>query len=198
MTKIITKKILLAISLFFIIFSCSKEQINPAIKISKKEEINTLPSWVLNPDVENGVGEVGIASPSKGGMKFQIRRALMDGRANIATKIQSEISRVTKEALRESLVNEVNDVQQVFTQATKEVVKNIPLSGVGQINRYVSEDGTLYVHVVLKNEDYSQYLANSQKIYQDRLKSSSIASNNLNESQEAVKEMFEELEKERK
>ena len=85
----------------------------------------------------------------------------MDAKANIAAAIQSEISRVTKDAMREAKVNDVNDVEEVFSQATKEVVKNMPMSGVRRINIHQAKDKTLYVHMVLKNEDYSKYIKNS-------------------------------------
>lgn len=187
--------LLLASSL--LISSCAKKLPNPALAKIEKNNLGDLPSWVLSPEVEGGVAGVGIASKSRGGFNFQIRRAEMDAKANIATTIQSEISRVTKDALRESNVNDVNDVEQVFSQATKEVVKNMPLSGATRINIHKGDDGTLYVHMILKNKDYSSYLKNSQKVYEDRLRAANLGRDNINKSQEAVKELFDELEKER-
>ncbi len=192
------KYLLLPLVLSLFIFSCAKDTSkNPALSKIDKNNLDNLPDWVLSPEVESGVAGVGIASKSKGGFKFQVRKAEMDAKANIATTIQSEISRVTKEALREADVNGVNDVEQVFSQATKEVVRNMPLSGATRINIYKDNDGTLYVHMILKNKNYSQYLRNSQKIYEDRLKAAGLARDNLDKSQEAVKELFDELEKER-
>ncbi len=193
------KKILLFATIIssLLISSCAKKPVNPALAKIKKENLSHLPDWVLSPEVEDGVAGVGIASKSRGSFKFQIRKAEMDAKANIATTIQSEISRVTKEALRESNVNDVNDVEEVFSQATKEVVKNMPLSGATRINIHQGNDGTLYVHMILKNKDYGKYLKNSQKVYQDRLKAANLGRDNLDKSQEAVKELFEELEEER-
>lgn len=193
----IISALLVTISLIFTA-SCSHKPDNPALAKIKSENLKHLPDWVLSPEIENGVAGVGIASKSRGGFKFQIARAQMDAKANIATTIQSEISRVTKEALRESNVNDVNDVEQVFSQATKEVVKNMPLSGATRINIHQGDDGTLYVHMMLKNKDYSKFLRNSQKVYEDRLRAANLGRDNLDKSQEAVKELFDELERERK
>ena len=175
-----------------------KAPVNPALSKIKKENLGKLPKWVLNPEVEGGVAGVGIASKSRGGFKFQIKKAEMDAKANIATTIQSEISRVTKEALREANINDINDVEQVFSQATKEVVKNMPLSGVTRLDIHQGEDGTLYVHMILRDKDYSRYLRNSQRLYQDRLNAANLGRENLGKSQDAVKDLFDELEEERK
>ena len=190
------KKLLLILPLF-VILSCSKPVISSLGSNSNTQNISELPKWVIDPEVQDGVAAVGIASPSVGGIKFQIPQAEIDAKANIASAINSEISRITKDALREAKVGEVNDVEQVFSQATKEVVKNMPLSGVKRINIYQAKDGTLYIRMVLKNADYSKYLQNSQKMYENRLKQANLSRENLDKSQEAVKGLFEELEKER-
>jgi hypothetical protein len=51
--------------------------------------------------------------------------------------------------------------------------------------------------MVLKNDDYSKYLQNSQKLYEARLKQANLSRDNLNKADEAVKSLFEELDKER-
>lgn len=173
-------------------FACAK-------KGGKKDagNLSNLPAWVLDPSVPEGVAGVGIASPSVGGIKFQLPKAELDAKANIAATVQSEISRVTKEALREAKVNDVNDVEDFFTQATKEVVKDLPLSGVKRINIYQAADGTLYVQMVLTNTDYSKFLENSERTFANRLKKSGLARDNINKSEAASKAIFDELEKER-
>lgn len=174
--------------------SCASKKIEP-----KKEtgELSDLPSWVLDPNVEGGIAAVGIASPSRGGIKFQIPKAEMDAKANIASIIESEVSRVTKEALRSSKINDVDDVDDFFSQATKDVVKNIPLSGVKRINIAKDKEGNLYVHMILKNEDYSDFLASSENSLMKKLKSAKMARENINESEKAAKTIFDELESER-
>lgn len=176
-------------------FACAKKETPKNLNV--KNDLSSLPSWVLDPSVPDGVGAVGIASPSQGGIKFQLPKAELDAKANIAATIQSEISRITKDSLRSARVNDNDDVEEFFAQATKEVVKNLPLSGVKRLNIFKSEDGTLYVHMVLKNDDYTKFLQNSERTFQARLAKSKLGRENINQSQAATKELFDELEKER-
>jgi hypothetical protein len=189
-------KILLALSIAVLSFSsaCSHKDGKAVVK---NDNLSGLPAWVLDPNVEDGIAGVGIASPSKGGIKFQIPVAELDAKANIASIIQSEMSRVTKNALRSADVNGNDDVETFFSQATKEVVKNLPLSGVKRINIFKGDDGTLYVHMLLKNEDYSEFLQNSAKNLQADLKKSGLSRENINKSEQASKAIFDELDKER-
>jgi len=186
-----------SIALLVMIASCSAKKEESKTKAAVSV-LDNLPSWVIDPSVETGVAAVGIASPSAGGIKFQIPKAEMDAKANIAATIQTEISRVTKNALRESNVNNVNDVEQFFTQATKEVVKDLPLSGAKRLNMFQSEDGTLYIRMVLTESDYSKFLENSEKSFTAGLKQSKMGRENINASEQASKAIFDELEKERK
>lgn len=188
--KIILALIIAALSLSF---ACAKKE-KPEVK---NNNLSNLPSWVIDPSVPDGVGGVGIASPSKGGIQFQIPKAELDAKANIAATIQSEISRITKNSLRSAKVNENDDVEEFFAQATKEVVKDLPLSGVKRINMFKSEDGSLYIQMVLKNEDYSKFLENSEKTFAARSSKSKLGRDNINKTQAATKELFDELEKER-
>lgn len=175
--------------------SCAKEE--QATTKNVGSELSNLPAWVIDPSVKDGVGGVGIASPSRGGIKFQIPKAELDAKANIASAIQSEISRVTKDSLRSAKVNENDDVEEFFAQATKEVVKDLPLSGVKRLNIFKAEDGTLYIHMALTNEDYSKFLENSQKTFEARLAKSNLARASIDKTQAATKELFDELDRER-
>ncbi len=184
-----------AITALSLSFSCGHKTETP--NINAKNELSNLPNWVIDPSVENGVGGVGIAAPSKGGLQFQIPKAELDAKANIAATIQSEISRITKNSLRSAQVNGADDVEEFFAQATKEVVKNLPLSGVKRVNMFKSPDGTLYIQMVLKNEDYSKFLEASEKTFAARAAKSNLGRENITKTQAATKELFDELEKER-
>ncbi len=174
--------------------SCAKKS---SVSANPKSELANLPNWVIDPSVKDGVGAVGIASPSKGGIKFQLPKAELDAKANFAATIQSEVTRVSKNSMRSAKVNDDDDVEEFFSQATKEVVKNLPLSGVKRLNIFQSEDGTLYVQMVLLKEDYSKFLENSEKTFAARAAKSGLSRENINKTQAATKELFDELEKER-
>jgi hypothetical protein len=191
------KKIIFAVLTAVALFSaCAKKEIQK----EAGNQLKDLPEWVLNPSsgVKEGVAGVGIAGPSRGGITVQIPKAELDAKANIASTIQSEISRVTKNALRSAKVNDADDVEEFFAQASKEVVKNLPMSGAKRDKIFKAEDGTLYIRMVLGTEDYSKFLKNSQKEFEDKIAKSNLSRNNITKSQEATKDLFDELEKERK
>jgi len=191
------KKIILAkILTIFLIYSCAPKVAQEAKK-SSNNDLNDLPEWVLDPKIKDGVAGVGIAGPSRAGITVQLPKAELDAKANIASTIQSEISRVTKNALRSGKVNDADDVEEFFAQASKEVVKNLPLSGARRIHMFKAQDGTLYVHMMIDDQDYSKFLRNSQKDYEDKLKKSNLSRDNIDKSQAATKDLFDELEKER-
>ena len=183
---------LLLISILAITVSCSKKE-----KEIDRGKLDNLPSWVLSPGNSQGISAVGIASPSSGGLNFQIPRAELDAKAGIAAIIQSDISRVTKNSLRSAKLNDNDDIEEFFAQATKEVIKDLPLSGVKRTNIFQAEDGNLYVEMTLTKEDYTEFLENSKRNISARAEQSNIARQNIDKVQEASKEIFEELEKER-
>ena len=177
-----------------LLFSCAPKETK---KTSGNNDLGDLPEWVLDPKIKDGVAAVGIASPSRAGITVQLPKAELDAKANIAATIQSEVSRVTKNALRSGKVNDADDVEEFFAQASKEVVKNLPLSGARRIHMFKSQDGTLYVHMMIDDQDYSKFLKNSQKDYEDKLKKSNLSRDSIDKSQAATKDLFDELEKER-
>jgi hypothetical protein len=190
------KTILTNILILSLAFSCAPKVAQESKK-SSNNDLSDLPEWVLDPKIKDGVAAVGIASPSRAGITVQLPKAELDAKANIAATIQSEISRVTKNALRSGKVNDADDVEEFFAQASKEVVKNLPLSGARRIHMFKAQDGTLYVHMMIDDQDYSKFLKNSQKDYEDKLKKSNLSRDNIDKSQAATKDLFDELEKER-
>jgi hypothetical protein len=176
-----------------LVFSCAPKE----VKKASGNDLGDLPEWVLDPKIKDGVAAVGIASPSRAGITVQLPKAELDAKANIAATIQSEVSRVTKNALRSGKVNDADDVEEFFAQASKEVVKNLPLSGARRIHMFKSQDGTLYVHMMIDDQDYSKFLKNSQKDYEEKLKKSNLSRDSIDKSQAATKDLFDELEKER-
>ena len=177
-------------------FSCSGNKASTNKKTHS--DLSNLPAWVVDPTIKDGIGGVGIARPSRGGIKFQIPKAELDAKANIAATIKSEISRISKNSLRSADVNNNDDIEEFFAQATKEVIKDLPLSGVKRLAIFKAEDGTLYIHMALKESDYEQFLKNSENTFNNRAQTLDISRDNIDKTQAATKELFDELEKERK
>ncbi len=174
------------------VISCTSN--NKENKVDLFGDLSDLPEWILSPKSENGVTAVGISNPSKGGIQFQINKAELDGKANIAAIIQSKISRITKNSLRAAKVNDNEDVEDFFAQATKEIIKDLPLSGVKRIKTYRAKDGILYVQMLLSDKDYTKFIKNGQKTFNSMLTNSNIATDNINKTQQATTSLFKELE----
>lgn len=181
--------VLLILSLHSCIVACSSNK-----NFVNKSETD-LPEWFNSSEELNGIG---IASVSQGGIKYQIAIAELDAKGNLATKVYSEISRITKDALRSANINNSDDVEEFFAQATKEVVNNLPFNGMTRDKTYISKDGTLYVRVVLKQSDYLKSLEKSKSSLLEKLKAQNIARESINKSEEATKAIFDELEGKRK
>jgi hypothetical protein len=181
--------ILIVFCLFSCVIACSGNK-----NVVNKTNLD-VPEWI---NEKKALSAVGIAAPSKGGLQLQIAKADLDAKGNLAAKIGSDISRITKNALRSANVNEQDDVEGFFAQATKEVVTNFPLSGVSRDKMYIAKDGTLFVLVSMDVEVYQDFLSKSQKSLINKLHQSKLSRENIKASEEASKEIFSELEKERK
>lgn len=182
--------IVVLLSLYVCVAACSS---NKHDFVNKSE--TDLPEWFNSSEELTGVG---IAAVSRGGIKYQMAAAELDAKGNLATKIYSEISRVTKNSLRSANVNSQDDVEEFFAQATKEVVNNLPFSNVTRDKTYIAKDGTLYVRVIMKPSDFNKSLKDSKNSILEKLKAQNLARESINKSEEAAKAIFEELEKERK
>ncbi len=186
------KALLLTLSAFLFFTACAKKE--PSLQ--EQSGIN-LPDWILDPYVEGKIAAVGIAPKSKGGFQFQIPQAEADARANIAAQLNTEVSRLTKNALRAARIAEQEEVENVFSQVTKNLIKKVPLRGARRINIYVDPDkGDLYVHMALDNEMILTHFEKSQDVYAQALKNASLSRKSLDNAQDAVKELYDELDKE--
>ncbi len=159
---------------------------------------NSLPDWVLNPQVEGGIAAVGIAGYSKHGMQVMLPQAEMDARAKLAGQIQTEVSRVQKQAMRHNKINDLDDFENVFKQATKEVVKKIPLSGARKVKQYQAPDGTLYVLMVIEKRDVAKEVADMKDTYLEHMKQAKMTRQSLDEGMKVLDDMMKELEEDTK
>ncbi|MBL6784848.1 MAG: LPP20 family lipoprotein [Rickettsiales bacterium] len=184
---------IISISLLSLIISCSEKQEQP------KSQLDNLPNWVLNPHIEGTISAVGIAPRSNGGLQFQIPKAEADARANIAAQIETVVSRLTKDALREAKIGELNEVENVFSQATKNLVKEVPLAGARRVNMFKDPaDGTLYIHMSIDNQMIADHLNKNQQIIDSTVASANLSRKNIQQAQDAVKDLFVDLNNELK
>ena len=192
------RKLLLVVAIVpaVLLSACGSKDDVKEVKIDNSA-LSHLPGWVLDPSVSGRIAAVGIAPKSRGGLQFQIPQAESDARANIASQISTEVSRLTKNALREARIGEVDDVENVFSQVTKNVVKKIPLMGAKRINMYKdSNDGSLYIHMSIDSEMVATYFQKNKKLFSDSLQNASLSRDRINKAQKAVDGLFNELDKE--
>lgn len=167
------------------------------VKVQDNSALSHLPSWVIDPSVEGKIAAVGMAPKSRGGLQFQIPQAESDSRANIAAQINTEVSRLTKNALREARVAGQDDVENVFSQVTKNVVKKIPLMGAKRINMYKDpSDGALYIHMAIDSKMIATYFQQNKKLFSDSVRDANLSRGRIDQAQKAVDGLFNELNKE--
>jgi hypothetical protein len=185
------KKIaLLLISLTIFTTACNKPT------IQEKAQVN-LPDWVINPNIEGKISAVGIAPKSKGGLQIQIPQAEADARANIAAILQTEVSRLTKDAIRSAKVSNVEEFDNVFSQATKNLVKKIPLTGSKRVNMFRdNSDGSLYIQMALDSKLVTNYLAENKAVFKKDLMQASANQEYINNAEKAVEKLYNDLDKE--
>lgn len=152
---------------------CTDKEPTPDPRTMTKQEkiehtasaINNAPKWVLTPVVENGIGAVGVARYSAGGMSFMIPQAELDGKAKLAGRIQEEVSRLQEQSKRLVQTKELDAFDNNFKEATEVVVKKIPLSGAKRIKTYMSkETGELYVLMAIQKRDVATALESQKNL----------------------------------
>jgi hypothetical protein len=155
-------------------------------KIEKAAEaLNNAPAWVSEPIVENGIGAVGIAKYSSGGMSFMLPQAEADGKAKLAGRIQEEVSRLQQQSKRLVQTKELDAFDNNFKEATEILVKKIPLSGAKRVKTYMSkETGELYVLVAIQKRDVADALDGQKDLLKAQMQEAKMT-------REAIKEGME-------
>jgi len=146
-----------------------------------------LPNWVFNPYIKNGVAAAGLAYPNVSDQKLV---ATNDARAEISKIIHAKFSRVTAEILGQINFKNPTQIKKIFEQATREVIQNLPLSKAVEINEYKDKAGVLYVHLLLKNEDYQKSPKAVLEIYQKHVDKANLKNDEREKANEAVRALF--------
>ncbi|MEA1918188.1 MAG: LPP20 family lipoprotein [Campylobacterota bacterium] len=194
-----TISLLSAITASIILMSgCSAPTPKQEAQSLKEEQIKTaasLPSWVLNPQSQDGITAVGMAAYSRHGLRIMRPQAEMDARAKLAGQIQTIVSRSQKQAIRSVQIANVDDMENIFTQSTNEVIKEIPLSGAVVVNQAMVANGDYYVQMVIKKRELINELEAKQDIYKHNLKSAKLTRQSIDDGVKVLDKMMEDLEK---
>lgn len=144
---------------FLIVVSCSKNK-------GALDDIGG-PKWIFDAYAvskpTSGLAAVGISDKTKGGIKMQITQAENDAIANIASQMQTKVSRVVEDRVNQiynvssseteksnspNASSATEEVKKSFSSVTKNIVDNIPVSGFKRTDIWLDPKvGTLYVRV---------------------------------------------------
>lgn len=185
----------LLFGLFLVLFSCTKSESQK--DIGSLQQLN-LPEWVIDPSVDGMISAVGIAPKTAGGIKMQIAQAEADAMGNMASQIQTTVSRVTKDSLRRASVatqeKTTEAVDGYFAQATKSVVKNVPISGAKRKNIFKDPStGDLYIQMVLDQSIVKQYLLERTSSLAQGMKDFNATQSVIAQTESAMKDLFNEI-----
>lgn len=161
---------------------------------SNADALDDLPEWVVEPKVEGALAAVGMAGHSRHGLTVMIQEAELDARGRLATKIQTEVSRLQEQSLRHSKINNLDDIDNTFRSATKEVVDKIPLSGARRAKLYQDKQGNLYVLMVIEKKAVGQDIASMSDIYKEQLEQAKLTRQNIEEGMKVLDASIKELE----
>lgn len=196
-TKLIT---MATISSLFLFTGCSnkelsleeKEEVLQSQKEEFKKEIETLPSWVLKPEVKNSISVIGMSNFSKHGLHSMLAMAEMDARAKLAGKINTLVSRLQEKSMRSLQIEKIDELEEVFTQVTKELIKEVQINNAKRVNLYQGNDGTLYVLMSMDNTVLNELKDN----YSKHIKDANISKKNLDTGMMVLDKMIDSLEEE--
>jgi hypothetical protein len=192
---------LTAVTLSLGLFGCGKKP-NDVPQITKKEHGQLadleLPSWVINPydGLEKSmIAGVGISkNPAENDqIRFLIIQAESQARAEIATTLQTEISRMTKDAMQSASVDKINAVENSFSTITSEIVKNVPLSGAVRDKIFQDKRGIVYVRVVINAGIVKKYLEGAVSSYNDAMQQAGFTRDQIQKTNASMKALFDEL-----
>lgn len=177
--------------------SCQKKPDDSKADVGSMEQLN-LPSWVLSPYdglSDNVVAGVGISKKPANNdqLRFLIIQAEAAARAEIATTIQTEVSRMVKDAMQSASIEKINAVESSFAVVTQEVVKNVPLSGAVRDKIYQDKNGIVYVRLIINNNIIKNYLNERLENYNEVMRDAKLSRATIKKTNESLKHLFEDL-----
>ncbi len=180
------------------VFSCQNKEVPSEVLQSGALQQLNLPEWVINTKVDGVISSVGIAPRTLGGLKMQIAQATEDAKANMASEIQTKVSRVTKDSMRRAGVINKGEKQEAideyFAQATKSIVKNVPISGAKRTNMWQDPaTGDLYIQMILDQTNVKEYLVQSADTFANGLQGYDVTQKTIAQTERAMKDLFDEM-----
>lgn len=130
---------------------CGNNNRMPANNVQQQPQ-QQYPSWVLNPQVEDGIAAVGSAKIGAAGLSFARTEAIANARDELARQLEIKVNNMFKSYTNVVGVNGQDGVDKVATNVSKQVSSKI-LNNSKQIKMWLSPDKNVYVLVAIKKED---------------------------------------------
>lgn len=192
---------LTAVAVSLTVSSCSKKPETQSLaNVGDNGQLisNDLPIWVANPYSELSPGIVaGVGISKKPGsgdqLRFLIIQAESQARAEIATTLQTEVSRLVKDAMQSASIEGMNAVETSFATVTTEVVRNMPLSGAVRDKIYQDKTGIVYVRVTINSSIIKNYLEGSVSNYTEAMQKANLSRDTIKKTNASLKHLFDEL-----
>jgi hypothetical protein len=141
----------------FMLISCASD--GSSAKASKRKgKYANVPQWFFDPNVEGGIGAVGISKIGKAGLAFAKTDALSQARDELSKTISINVKNMIKNFTQEIGVGDDQTVDKVAQQVSKQLSANT-ISNSVQKNMYINEETEeVYVHVVMDENKYKETL----------------------------------------
>jgi hypothetical protein len=141
----------------FLFISCASDGSSSSSNKRKGKYAN-VPQWFFDPNVEGGIGSVGISKIGKAGLAFAKTDALSQARDELSRTISINVKNMIKNFTQEIGVGDDQAVDKVAQQVSKQLSSNT-ISNSVQKNMYINEETEeVYVHVVMDEKKYKDTL----------------------------------------
>ena len=120
------------------------------------------PSWVCMPKADGMYVDIGVASQSSAGFGFMRKKALAEGRSNLAQQIETDVKDKVENFTRTTGSRDNETVDQVTTSVTKQVA-HMTMKGSQAIDSWRSPKGTLFLLVAIPKNSIKEEVKSSIK-----------------------------------
>jgi hypothetical protein len=109
------------------------------------------PEWACIPEYKDSYSSIGISMKSAAGDSFMRKRALMNGRDDLAQQIEVDVKNKMESFTRSTGTSDAESVDMVASSVSKQVSHQV-LKGSKYVKYWKSPKGTVYLLVVMPKE----------------------------------------------
>lgn len=166
MVRMLLKYSAIGLVASLLITGCSSKQ---EVDASKEygsyidNEFAGAPEWVLNPNVDGYIADIGSAKPNAGNdYSLQREEAIADARNNLVRQIEIKVNNMFKSYKTTTGTGDNGTYDSTVESVSKQIASRT-LVGSKMVKQWRSKTGTLYVLVVLDSTNVANMIGNSIK-----------------------------------